>query len=176
MIVTERLRLRLVTPADVDDLYGLEQDPEVMRYLNGGKPTPRIPPPAAALFRMPRGTEKDVWTTHHGQSGRFLGWFALSRGDDGIGHLGYRLHRHAWGQGYGLEGAAAMVEHGFRQLGFTAIRADTMTVNLGSRRIMEKLGMLHLRTYEEPSQEPIPGAEKGEVEYGITAEEWLAKR
>jgi hypothetical protein len=40
----------------------------------------------------------------------------------------------------------------------------------------EKLGMRHLRTYEEPGQDPIPGAEEGEVEYGVTAAEWLAKR
>lgn len=176
MIRTQRLTLRPVTPADADDLYSLEQDPVVMRYLNGGRPTPRHPPPdQPRLFRMPRGTEKEVWTAHHAETVRFLGWFALGVPDDGIGRLGYRLHQHAWGQGYGLEGAAALVDHGFRVLGLPAIHADTMAVNLGSRRIMEKLGMRHLRTYEEPSQEPIAGAEEGEVEYGITAEAWFAR-
>lgn len=177
MILTERLILRPVTPADADDLYGLEQDPEVMRYLNGGAPTPRHPgPDDARLFRQPRGHEDDVWAAHDRATGRFQGWFALGPSHDGVSHLGYRLHRHAWGQGLGYEGAAALVDYGFRTLGLTAIHADTMAVNLGSRRIMEKLGMRHLRTYEEPSQEPIPGAEEGEVEYGITAIEWLARR
>jgi hypothetical protein len=27
--------------ADVDSLFELNSDPEVMRYINGGKPTPR---------------------------------------------------------------------------------------------------------------------------------------
>lgn len=175
MITTARLLLRPVTPADAEDLFSLEQDPEVMRYLSGGKPTPRHPGPEdAKLFRMPRGAEKDVWAALDRQSGRFLGWFALGPNDGGVGHLGYRLHRHAWGQGYGLEGAAALVDHGFRDLGLSAIHADTMAVNLGSRRIMEKLGMRHLRTYEEPG-DPIPGSEYGEVEYGITAAEWFAQ-
>ena len=177
MIVTARLRLRPVTPADADDLYSLEQDPEVMRYLSGGRPTPRHPGPEdAKLYRMPRGLEPDVWAALGCEDGGFLGWFALSVDENGIGRLGYRLHRWAWGQGYGLEGAAALVDHGFRAMGLPAIHADTMTINLGSRRIMEKLGMRHLRNYAEPSQEPIPGAEHGEVEHGFTAAEWLAKR
>ncbi|MDO9337432.1 MAG: GNAT family N-acetyltransferase [Caulobacter sp.] len=176
MIVTDRLRLRTVVPDDADDLYALEQDPQVMRYLNGGRPTPRIPPQDPTLYRMPRGAESDVWAAHHRHTGQFMGWFALGQGDDRIGSLGYRLHRHAWGQGYGMEGAIALVDHGFRILGMAAIHADTMAVNLASRRIMEKLGMRHLRTYEEPSQEPIEGAEAGEVEYGITAQAWFDRR
>ena len=37
---TERLVLRRLTEADVDHLVTLDSDPEVMRYLNGGTPTP----------------------------------------------------------------------------------------------------------------------------------------
>jgi len=176
LLVTERLRLRPVTPADADDLYALERDPEVMRYLNGGKPTPRHPPADhGQLFRMPRGVESDVWAAFHRGDDRFLGWFALGPCIDGVGRLGYRLHRRTWGQGYGLEGAAALVDHGFRTLGLAAIHADTMAVNLPSRRVMEKLGMRHLRSYQEHYDEPVPGCEEGEVEYGISAADWLAR-
>ena len=38
---TERLLLRQFTPDDVDNLVALDGDPEVMRYINGGRPTPR---------------------------------------------------------------------------------------------------------------------------------------
>jgi len=38
---TERLLLRRLTAADVDNLFDLDSDPEVMRYLSGGTPTPR---------------------------------------------------------------------------------------------------------------------------------------
>ena len=40
-VETERLVLRRFTEADVDDLYHLDNDPDVMHFLNGGKPTPR---------------------------------------------------------------------------------------------------------------------------------------
>ena len=38
---TERLILRRFTPDDVDLLVELDSDPDVMRYINGGRPTPR---------------------------------------------------------------------------------------------------------------------------------------
>ena len=38
---TERLTLRQLTQADVDNLFALDSDPAVMRYLSGGTPTPR---------------------------------------------------------------------------------------------------------------------------------------
>ena len=38
---TERLVLRRFTEADVGNLFDLDGDPEVMRFLTGGKSTPR---------------------------------------------------------------------------------------------------------------------------------------
>jgi RimJ/RimL family protein N-acetyltransferase len=38
---TERLILRRFTDADLDNLAALDGDPAVMRFLTGGKPTPR---------------------------------------------------------------------------------------------------------------------------------------
>lgn len=175
-LVTARLRVRPVTPEDIDDLHGLELDPRVMRYLSGGEPTPRnVPPGDVRLYRMPRGRERDVWAVIRLDGDRFLGWVALDGTAGGIGHLGYRLRHDAWGQGYGLEAAEALVAHGFQDLDLAAIHADTMAVNLGSRRIMEKLGMTLLRRYQEPCNDPIAGSEEGEVEYGITRDAWLAR-
>ena len=38
---TDRLLLRYAVEADAELLHDLDGDPEVMRYLTGGKPTPR---------------------------------------------------------------------------------------------------------------------------------------
>jgi RimJ/RimL family protein N-acetyltransferase len=37
---TDRLRLRPLATRDVAALVALDSDPEVMRYINGGRPTP----------------------------------------------------------------------------------------------------------------------------------------
>lgn len=47
---TERLRLRAFTEADAEHLVALDGDPEVMRFLTGGAPTPpRRSAPAPCL-------------------------------------------------------------------------------------------------------------------------------
>jgi RimJ/RimL family protein N-acetyltransferase len=41
VLETERVLLRRFTEDDVDDLVDLDRDPEVMRFINAGRPTPR---------------------------------------------------------------------------------------------------------------------------------------
>ena len=49
-----------------------------------------------------------------------------------------------------------------------------MVLNVRSRRVMEKAGMRHVRTFWGEWPEQIPGDEHGGVEYAITREEWEA--
>ena len=41
LLESERLVLRRFTEGDAENLFDLDSDPEVMRYLSGGTPTPR---------------------------------------------------------------------------------------------------------------------------------------
>jgi RimJ/RimL family protein N-acetyltransferase len=167
---TARLALRPVRPADRTDLVALEADPEVMRFLNGGRPVPEAGCPGAD-FLTPRGSEPEVLAAHARDTGRFIGWFALF--DDGLvdglrtAELGYRLRRDAWGQGYGTEGAQALVADAFGRQGFDRVRAQTMVVNLGSRRVLEKAGFRHVETLFPTFAHPVPGSEQGEVIYEV---------
>ena len=52
---TARLSLSLVRETDRENLVALERDAEVMRYLNGGRPTPDDGADEGAGFLMPRG-------------------------------------------------------------------------------------------------------------------------
>lgn len=74
-----------------------------------------------------------------------------------------RLRRDAWGHGYAVEGAPAVVEHGFNTVGLRLIVAETMAVNTASRRVMERIGMRHVHTDKREWDEPLPGAGLGEV-------------
>lgn len=90
--------------------------------------------------------------------------------------LGYRLHTAAWGRGFATEGALAIVDKGFAELGVQRVVAQTMAVNAGSRRVLEKVGLRCVRIFHERYGEPLEGAEHGEVEYVLTREEWTARR
>jgi RimJ/RimL family protein N-acetyltransferase len=87
------------------------------------------------------------------------------RPDDEI-ELGYRLRRSAWGRGYATEGLRALIRRAF-ELGIRRVFAQTMAVNLASRRVMEKSGLRFVRTFHLMWDDPIPGTEYGEVEYAL---------
>ena len=53
--------------------------------------------------------------------------------------------------------------------------AQTMAVNVGSRGVMEAIGMRYVRTFHRQWDDPLPGAEQGEVEYELTREMWRAQ-
>lgn len=182
---TSRLVLRQFTEDDIDDLFQLNSDPEVMRYLTGGAPAPReeirdriIPSYLAGYERFDRlGT----FAAESAATGEFLGWFHFRAGpgdDTGNVELGYRLHRAAWGKGYATEGSRALISMGFTDLGVQRVFAHTLTVNAASRRVMEKCGLTLVRTtapYEGPYADAIQGTEHGAVEYALTRPEWQAR-
>ncbi len=180
VLETPRLILRQFTENDVDNLFNLNGDPAVMRYLTGGRPTPReeirdqiLPFHLAVYGRLDRlGT----WAAESSATGEFLGWFHLRPGPDADitnVELGYRLRRSAWNRGYATEGSRALISRGFTELGVERVFAHTMTLNAGSRHVLEKCGLTLVGTipYEGPFE--IEGAEQGQVEYALTKIEWL---
>src|SRR5205085_9504931 len=70
------------------------------------------------------------------------------------------------------EGARALIRKGFTELGVQRVVAETMAVNLASRRVMEKVGLRLVRTLHQPWLDPIAGAEYGDVEYALSKVEW----
>jgi RimJ/RimL family protein N-acetyltransferase len=169
-VTTARLRLRPVCPADRPELIALEADAEVMRYLNGGASVPEAGL-ADADFLTPRGLEPEVLAAELRGGGAFIGWFALF--DDGLvdglrtAEVGYRLARFAWGQGYATEGVQALVDVALQRLGYDRVRAETMAVNLASRRVLEKAGFRFTHTTFRQSNAVVPGAELGDAMYEV---------
>jgi RimJ/RimL family protein N-acetyltransferase len=178
---TERLILRRFTPDDLDDLVALDADPAVMRYINGGRPTPRdemrddyLP---FWLAYYERGEAWGFWAAIERATGAFLGWFHLrpQREDPpDAPELGYRLVRTAWGRGYGTEGSRALVRKAFEELDASRVYATTMKVNDASWRVMEKAGLRYIRTFRADWPDRIEGEEHGDVEYALTRAEWEA--
>ena len=168
---TTRLILSPCCPGDRADFIDLELDPEVMRFLNGGRAVDHARNETSTTFLMPRGTEPYIWTARQPVDGAFVGWFCLWPESDGLAELGYRLRREHWGRGLASEGAAALVDWGLGSGGYDRIAACTMTVNHASRRVMEKIGMHHVRTVHVDWPDPFPGTEHGEVWYEVARPE-----
>lgn len=180
---TERLLLRRFTPHDIDNLVELDGDPEVMRFINGGRPTSRaeiendLLPAFLAYYERYPGY--GFWAAVEKSSCQFVGWFHF-RPPEGASsdevELGYRLRRSAWGNGYATEGSRALIEKGFTELGVRRVVASTMVVNVASRRVMEKSGLRFVRAFRQPWPDHIEGEEQGDVEYALLRSEWEQAR
>jgi RimJ/RimL family protein N-acetyltransferase len=186
IVRTPRLIIRQFTEDDVDHLFDLNGDHEVMRYL-GRAPTREalrdeiIPFHLGVYQRLDRLGTWAAESVGTASDGEFLGWFHFRPGPDGdITNidLGYRLCRSAWNKGYATEGSLALIDMGFTKLGVQRVFAHTMTANTASRRVMEKCGLtlVHTVPYEGRDADVIDGAEHGEVEYALTRPEWQARR
>ncbi len=175
VLTTDRLVLRQFTMADEDNVVDLDSDPDVMRYINGGRPTPRA---EVRTVYLPG------WMSYYARYPGYGFWAAEADGEfigcvnlrPPAGHptdepeLGYRLRKSAWGKGYATEISRALVDKAFTDCGAQRVYADAIIVNAASRRVMEKAGLTLVRTFH------TPGEEFDEVEYGITRTEWLASR
>ncbi len=81
------------------------------------------------------------------------------------------------------EGSAALIDKGFAELGVQRVVAVAFGDNLGSRRVMEKVGMRLVRTFRIPPKEldEVDGIDPAlfdgdAVEYAITKEEWEQRK
>ncbi len=174
LLETERLRLRSFQHEDAKQLHALDNDPEVMRYINGGVSTPFNITQEEVLPRFlsydKAAPEFGYWVAMPKESHRFLGWFSFNLT---IKHprtvsLGYRLHKEAWGKGYATEGARALIHKGFTELAVECFIATTYEDNLASQRVLEKLGMCLVKRFKL-SQEELDASASF---FGESAEVW----
>lgn len=190
-VETRRLRLRPVEPTDVDALVYLDSDPEVMRFVSGGRPTPRaqisdwVIPRARAELRTGRG---GMWVAIDLRYQSFLGWVLLRaprHSQRSEMELSYRLRRDTWGRGLATEASRAVVGLAFDRLHTERVFASTTLRNSASRRVMEKLGMRVSSVWAGgTSQFWTPGGiddldhgnreHAGELEYELLMHHWAA--
>lgn len=175
---TERLILRRFAADDIGLIVELDDDPEVKRYIDNGAPVDLDDLNETMewwLRYYDRSECYGFWAAIEKSTNEFIGWFHYRPGE-GAGplepELGYRLRRDSWGRGFGTEGSRALIDKGFREFGVERVYAQTMAVNIGSRRVMEKAGLRFVRLFDSEWPVRTPGDEEGDVEYALTRAEW----
>lgn len=141
-IETERLKLRMISRDDLDELARLFADPEVVKYVGNGKPSSREDA-EKAIDSMTARWQKDGfgrWIAADKVTGRFLGFGGL-RSLFGTPEVVYHLAKQNWGKGLATELARAALRFGFQDRGFASIVAIAKPLNVASIHVMEKLGM-----------------------------------
>lgn len=65
------------------------------------------------------------------------------------GELGYWIGKKYWGHGYGTETAICLLQYGFEVINLHKIFAQAFSSNVGSYRIMQKIGLQYEGTLKE---------------------------
>src|SRR6476620_4041397 len=142
---TTRLILRRLALDDAPDMFAYARDPAMTRHTTWA---------AHQTIDDSRGFLTEVMNKYeHGQpadfgivlqsTGRLIGTCGIVKFDETHerGDLGYAIGAEHWGRGYMTEAAGAVIDAAFRALPMTRLQACCHVENVGSYRVMEKLGM-----------------------------------
>ena len=146
-LLTERLILRPFSLDNAKDIYELNGDPDVMKYT-GDQPFGSIEEAREFIsnYNHFEKWKRGRYGVFLREKNTFIGWCGLKYHEDtGETDFGYRFKKSFWGKGYGTEAASICIKDGFTRLHLQRIYAEAYTENIGSIRIMEKVGMKFLK-------------------------------
>ena len=145
---TERLHLRRWRFTDREPFSELNADPLVMEFYPSTLTSAESDAFVDRIEAHFDETGFGLWAVELVSSGEFAGYVGLwpatfeSHFTPAI-EVGWRLALRFWGAGLASEAAQAALDDGFQRLGVDEIVSFTSSLNLNSRRVMEKLGMRH---------------------------------
>lgn len=141
-----RLRLRQLSPDDLDDLHVVFSDPRAMRYWS--RPAfVDLDQTRDYLAAIDAGRERGdllQWGIEQLAEARIIGTVTLFHIDreQGRAEIGFILASRWWGQGYANEALTRLLLHAREAMGMRRIDADADPRNGASLRCMERLGFI----------------------------------
>jgi ribosomal-protein-alanine N-acetyltransferase len=154
VITTTRLRIRSFRDDDLAELVALIGNWEVARWVSS------VPYPyseadgrewIANVRRDHASGRPRRFAIAMKETDRLIGGVGLD-GDTGTETdepaLGYWLGQPYWGNGYGREAVAAVIDYGFRTLGIDTIRAYTDPSNIASQKVLLHCGLIDVGEIE----------------------------
>lgn len=177
---TKRLLLRAIKESDYRDMYEYTVKEEVAKYVSWS-PHKSIEDTKALCKNWAEEYEKAArynWAIVF--KGKVIGNIDVVKIVDKKAFLGWQIDSVYWNRGIVTEAAEAVRDFLFQKVGVDAIYASYIAENIGSGRVMQKIGM------KEITHKEYCAALKKECEreidglpvsfYGLTKEEWQKKK
>ncbi len=149
-IETTRLILREIRIEDTGDMYRLDSNPEVHRFL-GNKPISCMGKARSNVdyIRMQYKTYGiGRWAAIEKSSGTFIGWTGLKmnfekemNGHTNFYDIGYRFMPEFWGKGYATESSIAARDYFIENYKDQKLCAMAEVENIASCSVLEKIGL-----------------------------------
>jgi RimJ/RimL family protein N-acetyltransferase len=148
ILETERLILRTWKQEDAEDFFAINQDLKVIEFVRGPLTMEQITDFIAQQNNNHKVQGFALWAVELKSSGELIGFIGLNipawqAHFTPAVEIGWRLGSQYWGKGYATEGAKAALDYGFKNCGLNEIVSFTVPANLRSRKVMERIGMIH---------------------------------
>ncbi len=172
---TDRLVLRAWRASDRTPFAALCADRRVMEHFPSVLDRPEadalVDTFAAELAERRYGP----WAVEVKGSVPFVGFVGLHDADSVLGYpaveVGWRLDAAHWGHGYAPEAARECLRYAFEDVGLDDVVSFTIPANQRSRRVMEKIGLVHVGEFDHPRLAPDSPLRR-HVLYRIAATDW----
>ena len=159
---TKRLIIREIRETDLEGMYKLDSNTEVHKYLGNNPIKTKEEAKNAIQFIRDQYKERGIgrFAVIEKKSDEFIGWsgFKLNKGEketlngfDNFIDIGYRFIPKYWKKGYGLEAAIACLDLGFKTLKYDIIYGAADLENIGSNKILQKIGLKFVNEFEYDS-------------------------
>lgn len=181
VLTSERLVLRQIREDDLDPHMALLNTPAVMQHLGGVQPRSVIAEKHAASRASFAAHGYGFMLAEERDSGEIIGHCGLRK----VAHplapnpqdfeIGWLVREDRWRMGYAYEAMRAVVDWGFAVHHAPLITAITVAENVGSWRLMEKLGMERRPELDFPESPEKQGARPDlnhNIVYAITRKQW----
>ena len=145
---TARTRLRLIESSDLDSIHELHSLPETDKYNTLGIPysieeTKSVIEPWILVNESSSGRNYTFAIENKTDNG-FIGLFGLKLGAEKYkrAEVWYKIHPDYWNKGIATEVLASIIDYGFSELKLHRIEAGCAVENIGSIKVLEKVGMI----------------------------------
>jgi RimJ/RimL family protein N-acetyltransferase len=158
ILETNRLLLRPLELSDAEDMFTMDKNPEVHKYL-WQTPAKEIEEIIKVIDYVRSQYKKNNigrFATIIKETGEFIGWTGIKFVDDHTENgntnfydYGYRLNQKFWGKGYATEASLAWLEYGFNQMNIDKMNAYTHAQNGASNHVLQKVGLKFMEDYPD---------------------------
>ncbi len=160
VLETPRLILRQPTlDDDIEAMYRIMSDARVTRYFGQLPITTREKAEQRIVgFTEAFAQQEGIrWMITSRESRLLLGTCGFWRIDERHlrAEIGYELAPEAWGQGIMTEALQPVLAFGFNQIQLHSAEAQIHPANMGSRRVLEKLGFVQEGYFRENYYDPV---------------------
>lgn len=158
VLETQRLILRPLELSDAEDMFAMDANPLVHKYL-WQNPSKSIEESIKTIEYVRNQYEKNNigrFATVLKETGEFIGWTGIKFIDDHVENgntnfydFGYRLNERFWNKGYATEATQFWLDYGFNQMKIEVMNAYTHAENDASNHILQKCGMQFMEDYND---------------------------